>query len=503
MNILVISLLYIGIMLFLAKVFEESFRRLGLVTFVGPILIGILLRHFSIVKVNPIISFITSLGIIFLLFLAGAEEFTIETSTFTLKDYVAIIIQVIFPLLLIILLSFYLGLPNLYLFSIPLAMSSAGPLTRLLMDTGLSNTRLGNTIFKQVIYVEIIFVVLFAVFQNLKNFIVTLTEVTLVVLLIMFLGRFVSKILERIEVYFSVREIEFASIIALILIIGYLATIYMFNAAIAAFFLGLLLRDYINDRPEISERLHGFTYGFFEPLFFTGIGLYVSQISLNVLAISFLFFISIISGKGLSGYISSFILKVDSKANSIATSIKGGVDSSLLLSALTLGYISLTEYSIGILAISFVALAIPLIFQKVYRTSEKSEKQVKIRLSSSIKNFEIKPLFATCEESLRSVINKIDERGTRGIVIVNSDLRPIGYISVSTLLEIDPLRYDEIKACEVSMHEVPIEKENVRIIDVLREFRESGSPVIVIVNSQGKLVNTIYERELLRYLVKV
>jgi len=41
MSVLIITLLYIGIMLFSAKLAEELFSRLGLIPFVGAIFIGI------------------------------------------------------------------------------------------------------------------------------------------------------------------------------------------------------------------------------------------------------------------------------------------------------------------------------------------------------------------------------------------------------------------------------------------------------------------------------
>lgn len=77
MNPVIVSLLYIGIMLVAAKLMEAGFSRLGLTPFVGAIVAGIILGRgvLGIIQLNSIISFVTSLGIVFLLFLAGAEEF--------------------------------------------------------------------------------------------------------------------------------------------------------------------------------------------------------------------------------------------------------------------------------------------------------------------------------------------------------------------------------------------------------------------------------------------
>ena len=48
-------------------------------------------------------------------------------------------------------------------------MSSAGPLTRLLSDTGLNKTEEGNKIFQQVVTIEIAAVILFSFFADLHN----------------------------------------------------------------------------------------------------------------------------------------------------------------------------------------------------------------------------------------------------------------------------------------------------------------------------------------------
>ncbi|QXJ33354.1 Na(+)/H(+) antiporter [Saccharolobus shibatae] len=177
------------------------------------------------------------------------------------------------------------------------------------------------------------------------------------------------------------------------------------------------------------------------------------------------------------------------------------MDSSLLLTGLTLGYIGEFVYSFSILAISLSALVVPLLFQISYKARKKISENKRVKLSQEVTKLQIKPLYATCEENLRSVITKISERGVRGIVVVNYENKPLGYVSIQTLLEIDPELYENTKACDVPLDEVPIEYDNVRIIDLLRKFRETEKPVIAIINKEGVLVTTVYERELARFLI--
>ncbi|ACP38474.1 cation:proton antiporter domain-containing protein [Saccharolobus islandicus] len=503
-SILLISLLYLGIMLIAAKISEEIFRRIGLVTFVGPILMGILLGNgvFRVIQINEIISFITSLGIIFLLFLAGAEEFDVENRP-NANIFLAVILESIIPFSAVLVALYVVDSKDSLILVAPLAMSSAGPLSRMLMDVEISENRISNLIFQQVILIEIIFVILFAIFLRTGKILITIIEIFLVFAFTIMFGGTLAKILEKIEYYFKAREIEFASLIAIILIIGYLSELYKFNSAISAFFLGILLKNYLKDRPELLERLHAFTYGFFEPLFFLGIGLYVTELNIIIILFGLLFFSLIIASKFLAGFISSRVVKIDGKINGIATSVKGGVDSSLLLTSLTLGYINEFMYSFSILAISLSALIAPLLFQMSYKARKKISESKRVKLSQEVIKLQIKPLYVTCQENLRSVISKISERGVRGIVVVNYENKPLGYVSIQTLLEIDPELYENTKACDVLLEEVPIEYDNVKIIDLLRKFRETEKPVIAIVNKEGVLVTTVYERELARFLISL
>lgn len=486
-------------MLILAKLAEELFGRLNLVRFVGPIMVGIFLGPgvFDIIKLNVIISFITSLGIVFLLFLAGAEELggNLEVE---IKDYISALIELSVPFIVIGLALFYLQNFSLLLIT-PLAMTSAGPLTRLLIDLGLSKQKLGLSLFYQSVLNEIIAVVIFAISSKFQ--LINIISIILIVIFIFIGGSKIAKLLELIEGYIKVREIEFATIISVIFILGYISEVYNFNSAITALFLGFLLRDYLKDRPYLIERLRGFTYGFFEPLFFVSIGLYFVKISINLLIVTLILFSTTVGSKFIAGIISSTIQKVDPIINGLGTSTKGGVDVSLLISALTSGLITSYQYSFTSLAITFSSLLFPLLFRLKY--GKPKVKEVKVNLQQVITNVISNQTVATCYQTLRQVINVLNEKGYRAIVVVDDSFRPIGYISVSQLLEIDPSYYEILKVCDISRHEVKILNKNSKIIDVLRAFRESEDPVIAIVDENEKLLTVVYERELLRYLTPV
>ncbi|WP_198429818.1 cation:proton antiporter [Sulfurisphaera tokodaii] len=498
-SLLVDSLLYLGIMLILAKLAEEAFSRLNLVRFVGPIIVGVLLGPgvLDLVKINIIISFITSLGIVFLLFLAGAEELG-EKLKVESKDYFSFLIELSLPILIISILLLYFKIFSLLLV-IPLAMTSAGPLTRLLIDLGISKHKIGLALFYQSVLNEIVAVVLFAIFSKFQ--ILDIISILLVVLFIFLGGGKIAKLLELIEGYVKVREIEFATIISVIFIIGYVAEVFSFNSAITALFLGFLLRDYLKDRPYLIERLRAFTYGFFEPLFFVSIGLYFVKISPTLLLLSLITFLVTIGSKFFAGLISAKIQGIDPVINGLGTSMKGGVDVSLLISALTSNLITPYQYSFSSLAITFSSLVLPLLFRMKFGKPKIQEN--KINLQQPVLNIIKNQTVVNCYQTLREAIGIINERGYRAIVVVDENFRPLGYVSVSQLLEIDPNDYEILKVCDIYKNEVKILEKKSKVIDVLRVFRETEEPVVVIVDDDGRLLSVVYERELLRYLTPI
>ncbi|ABW00860.1 cation:proton antiporter [Caldivirga maquilingensis] len=508
MNELIASLLYVGLMLILAKLLEEAFLKIKLVPFVGAIIVGVMLGDgvLGLVNVNMVIQFISSLGIILLLFLSGAEEFEFR-SKLSLSITAAAAIELALPFLLTYVSVALMNLRLEPLLIIPLIMTSVGPLARLLMDMGITRTSLGNSLFQQGVLVEIASVVLFAVLLTLQlgGSLVTLLSIILLIALVFIMGPWVSKLLERVEGYIKVREIEFAAVISLILIMAFLAELVNFNSAIMALFLGILLKRYLNDRPELLEKLHGFTYGFFEPLFFVSIGLYFTKVNLGILALGFSLALILLASKILAGALSAMVLKVKPLINGLGTSTKGGVDASLLVTLLTMGLIPKVTYSYLALAIIVNSLAAPLFFRLITRPVIQVNNNIRVKLNSRIMSIsdQVKPLTASCGESLKVIINRINERGVRAIAIVDNDNKPLGYLSVQQLLDVDPALYETTLACDLPLNELVTIDSNAKVIDVLRRFRETEAPLIAVVDDSNRLIATIYERELLRLLTVV
>ena len=288
-----LSLLYLGVLVILSKLGEETFRKLGFIPFVGSILAGILIGPgvFNLIQVIPPISLFISLGINFLLFVSGAEEFEASRVTAMLgkKNMLLSIFQFTIRFSAITIVSYALFnqlIPSLII-GIVAGMASAGPLTRLLTETGLARTDEGTSIFSQVLIIEIGAVVVFSFIYDLagkpfvwESFVLIAAELSVAILGIVLFGRYVMiPLLEFVERKFESREAVFAIIIGILLITGFIGQLTGFNSALVALFLGLLLQKFFANRPLLMTKLHAFTFGFFEPLFFIGIGLYFVQLT--------------------------------------------------------------------------------------------------------------------------------------------------------------------------------------------------------------------------------
>src|SRR5579862_4397811 len=170
-----LSLLYLGVLVIVAKLGEEIFRKIGLIPFVGSILAGIIIGPgiFNFVQVLPTISLFIGLGINFILFVSGAEEFEAERVTAMLrrKNLLVSVMQFSIRFTAITLVSFIAFrqlIPSLII-GIVAGMASAGPLTKLLSETGLTKTDEGTSIFSEVLVIEIAAVVVFSFVYDLAG----------------------------------------------------------------------------------------------------------------------------------------------------------------------------------------------------------------------------------------------------------------------------------------------------------------------------------------------
>ncbi len=511
----------------LAKLGEEVFRRLSLVPFVGAILVGILFGPgvLNLVNIQPEISLFLGLGINFLLFMGGAEEFDATRFGSMIKG----------RHLLLGLLEYFIRLAGVttavYLLThdiltasvvgITASMTSAGPLTRLLSDTGLARTDEGTAIFSQVVFMEVAAVVTFSFVYdfggrspNLASVLIVGAEVVTILLGVVLFARYLmNRLLEKLEVYSKGREVVFAFIIAIILILGFAGQLTGFSSAMVALFLGFFMQPFLSARPVLGEKLRAFTYGFFEPLFFAGLGLYFVKISISLLPLTAVIFASSLGLAAATGALTSKAFGVNPLRNAFGTAMKGGVDSALLLTALTVSsgavLINSTTYSSAALGIVLVSLVAPLFFRLRASVVEQAPAQgQKLIVKQHLENLtaleiaNAEPTIAVeARQSLREAIARCVELGARGAVVLNERGLPVATFLLHDTLSLTKREISRLKVNEMALAEVVTVSKGEAALRLAQLFRETGMPVIAVTDDDGKLLGTIMEREILRRLM--
>lgn len=520
-----LALLYLGILVILAKLVEEGFRKVGLIPFVGSILVGILVGPgvLNIVQNIPPISVFISLGINFLLFVSGAEEFEASRvrSMLGKKSLVISTLQFIMRFSTITLVAFFLFhelIPALVI-GIVAGMASAGPLTRLLTDTGLARTDEGTSIFSQVLVIEIAAVVVFSFVYDLagkpftlESFALIGVELAVAIAGIVLFGRYVMiPLLVFVERQFNSREAVFAILIGVLLITGFIGQLTGFNSALVALFLGLLLQKFFANRPLLVTKLHAFTYGFFEPLFFIGLGLYFVRVTPDLLLFGVTLFAVALFVDSSVGAIASRIFNVDPWKNAFGTCVNGGVDATLLVTALTasVALISGFTYSAVAIGIALLSLTAPLLFRLrapiIKVDQEEGTKEIVRQQLNQLNAKEISKALPTVsitpDQPVQVALRRCLDMDARAIVVIDNNRKPIGTLLLRNAMSLSNRELRTLKVGDVLWDEPVIVSENEHALKLAALFKEKNIPMIAVVDSQGLLEGTIMEKEILRRIV--
>ncbi|MDG6996271.1 MAG: cation:proton antiporter [Nitrososphaerota archaeon] len=521
-----LPLAYLGLLLIGAKLGEEAFRRLGLIPFVGAIFVGTLVGPgaFGFINVVPSTSLFIGLGINFLLFVSGAVEFESTRFRSILRNKTTVplaVLQFTTRFLGITAISFLLfrePLPAIVI-GIVAGMSSAGPLSRLLTDTGLAKTDEGTAIFSQVVIIEIAAVVLFSFVYDLAGKAITAfsiasvaLEVSLTIIGIIIFGRYVFvPLLEKVETHFHGREAVFAIIMAFILLLGFLGEITGFNSAIVALFLGLLLQNFFAARPVLLEKVSAFTYGFFEPLFFVGLGLYFVRVTPYLLLAGLVIFGMALGLDAIVGAVTSKAFKVGTWRNAFGTCVNGGVDAALLVTALTAGtaLIGGFSYSATAIGIALLSLVAPLLFRLrtplVEVDKESGTRKIVKQQLDTLTAGEIcqtLPTVSTIEtDPVKKGMKQCLDLDARAAVVLNSKNEPVATLLLRDVLTMSNREISRLKVIEAPLAEAIKVTESEPALKLAGIFKETNIPIIAVVDKDGKLIGTILEREILRRMM--
>jgi Kef-type K+ transport system membrane component KefB len=340
MNIVVV----IAICLTISLIFSEIFFRLKYPRVIGQILAGVILgipfikALFSADNIADI-QFLSQLGIIFLLLLAGLE-ISLKKLKQTSRDSVLIaLFGAIIPFIIGFGAMRLLGYDNLVAAVVGacLAITSEGTKLKVLMELKCLNTKIGTIMLGAAILddvFEILFLALILMYVQKSSFHLAMFPVMLIgfIILAFLIFRFVPKIINLIQKERS-RIATFSTILTIGLIIASLSYLMGLGPIIGAFIAGIIIQ-WANKNKKIEQEnvkeLQIMTFSFIVPFFFINIGLHFDFHSLieNPLLLILILVIAIV-GKILGSIIVTPISNLNLKQTTLigwAMNSRGAVE---------------------------------------------------------------------------------------------------------------------------------------------------------------------------------
>lgn len=284
------SLVIVIIAALLTPILLERFRLKVIPVVVAEILVGLVIGKsgFNWIHSGSLISTLSSLGLIFLMFLSGLEiDFSVFTNTKREKlpngrvePHRVIVSMVIFALILVLsyILSWGLFLggftSDVFFMTLVISTISLGVVMPTLKESRIMKTGIGQTLLLITVIADLVSMILLAVFVSLKqgggNF--WLIIILFVAgLILYFVGRFF-----RHQSFFEALstgtiQIGTRSVFTLIILLVGLSEKIGVENILGAFVAGVLV-SLLSPNKELVRQLDSFGYGFLIPIFFVMVG---------------------------------------------------------------------------------------------------------------------------------------------------------------------------------------------------------------------------------------
>ncbi len=495
---------YVGLVLMMAKLFEDIARRARLPGFIGAILAGYILGPGGLNVISEkyveAMGLLLVVGIDFLLFIAGTEELSKMRGGFRARE-VGIALLLLASTTAATALISRMAYPELpwttdIAFGIVMGIVSLGPLTRALIDSGLIATSTGLTVMRIGLMAEVGGILAFNAVYAGKLFPNAITTPLFFAAIYTFGRKLLTRFLYTIEDLISAREAPFAVIVALVLTASYIAELIGFNAAVTALLLGFFASSYLEERPAYMERLKAFTYGFLEPLFFAGIGLKAPSLDPASLVLIGAVTIAAAAPKLLTAAAAGLM------PTGIALLAKGGVDAALLLTLYEAPHgakihsIPSQLYSAGVFSMLLLSVLMALGLRSVQAPVRRTEKEPwRMRIGELGLGYDV----VRKSDNLLTVSMFLSASQSGAVVVIDEEGRPVGYITAADLIYISPSDMKRLTAEEVMRENVPIVKVTDRVVELLKEHI-MAEPVVAVVDEDGRLVGTINPHRVLQKL---
>jgi Kef-type K+ transport system membrane component KefB len=314
-------LLSLAVMLIAARIFGEVFERVNLPAILGYIVSGIVFGSvLNLIPIDHIASF-GQLGLILLLFIVGFKEIDVGKLVRNKKPG---ILTGFLGAAVTFILAYWLGLSFEFSFltslflGLALAGTSISCSIASFIDLDKMNTRLGRAILGASVVDDIIGLIALAILTSFAATgalgILEMGQIVFGIFLFFLVfvggGYAIPVLMKRVKTFRS-EEIRFSIVLAVIILVAYLAEMVGLSVVLGAFLAGIMLsRSPELETKEFSNDVAVVSHGIFIPLFFAWIGLQIMIIPEMIGLFSLLLILAAVFGKmlgaGIAGLLSRF-----------------------------------------------------------------------------------------------------------------------------------------------------------------------------------------------------
>jgi Kef-type K+ transport system membrane component KefB len=385
--------LSIVILLAVARLFGELFRRMGQPALGGELLAGMILGPslFGIVNPNEGLDMLSSIAIFFVLLFIGLEMDIRQVKKTGKPAVVLSITSLVLPFIAGYWISVLFGvemIPALFM-GLLLSVTSVPVSAMILVELGILKSKIGTTVLSAAVVDDIIsLVILAAILQfaeagsmaiDMNAVGISGLKITIFIVGIGFLAYLVHKLntwfpkgVEWFFVKAKTREATFGILIVLAITISLLAQYANLHFIIGTFFAGLIFSERLLGKKEADHAygiVSGITFGFFAPLFFAIVGM---KFSVQSLADSIPYLLMLIGAamatKSLGGYLGARVFRfnnIESLAIASLLNGRGTVGLAITALAFSVGIIDITLYSVAV-SICFITTMLTPVLAKPF-----------------------------------------------------------------------------------------------------------------------------------------
>jgi predicted transcriptional regulator len=107
------------------------------------------------------------------------------------------------------------------------------------------------------------------------------------------------------------------------------------------------------------------------------------------------------------------------------------------------------------------------------------------------------------EDKLMVALKECLEKDSPAAVVIDANDRPVGTVLLRDIVALGEQDLNSNTVGDYALTQVAKVDANERALNLAEVFRHTGLPIIAIVDSQGKLMGTVREREIIRRLASV